>query len=53
VNESIRIFTDGGSRGNPGPAAGGYFLTHPQGKIIEGKGSISARRQTMSPNTTD
>ncbi len=38
VNESIRIFTDGGSRGNPGPAAGGYFLTHPQGKIIEGKG---------------
>jgi ribonuclease HI len=38
VNESIRIFTDGGSRGNPGPAAGGYFLTHPQGRIIEGKG---------------
>ncbi len=38
MNESIRIFTDGGSRGNPGPAAGAYFLTDTRGKVLQGRG---------------
>lgn len=34
----IVIHTDGGSRGNPGPAAAAYILTDPNGKVVEGKG---------------
>ena len=34
----IVIHTDGGSRGNPGPAAAAYILTDPKGKVVEGKG---------------
>lgn len=36
--DKVTIFTDGGSRGNPGPAAGAYVLVDDSGKIIGGKG---------------
>lgn len=32
------IYTDGGSRGNPGPAGAGFILTDAGGKVIQGKG---------------
>ncbi len=41
----LRVFTDGGSRGNPGPSAYAVIVTDEQGKIIKefarynGKGS--------------
>ena len=31
-------FTDGGSRGNPGPSAYGYVVKTPTGEILEAKG---------------
>ncbi|MCF7954369.1 MAG: reverse transcriptase-like protein [Phycisphaerae bacterium] len=36
--DTITIFTDGGSRGNPGPAAGAYVLVDDSGKTVAGKG---------------
>lgn len=36
--DSITIFTDGGSRGNPGPAAGAYVLVDDEGRTVAGKG---------------
>ena len=38
MSDTITIFTDGGSRGNPGPAAGAYVLVDAGGKTIAGKG---------------
>lgn len=35
--ETLYLFTDGGSRGNPGPAAIGIVLKDTQGKILEEK----------------
>lgn len=35
---SINIFTDGGSRGNPGPSAYGFSITDDTGKEIAGVG---------------
>ena len=32
------IYTDGGSRGNPGPAGAGFILTDADGKVLQGKG---------------
>ncbi|MDD5010815.1 MAG: phosphoribosylglycinamide formyltransferase [Phycisphaerae bacterium] len=32
--EAITIYTDGGSRGNPGPAAGAFIICDPAGKQI-------------------
>ncbi len=32
------LYVDGGARGNPGPAACGYILKEPEGKIIESEG---------------
>jgi len=34
----LNIFTDGGARGNPGPAATGVFITDRQGNKIAGFG---------------
>ncbi len=31
-------YTDGGSRGNPGPAAFGYVIKTPEGEIVAGHG---------------
>jgi len=33
--ESITIFTDGGSRGNPGPAAIGVYITDATGAVVK------------------
>ena len=37
-SERIIIYTDGGSRGNPGLAAAGYILTDKQGRQLAAKG---------------
>ena len=34
----VKLYTDGGSRGNPGPSASGYVLFDENDKIIEDKG---------------
>lgn len=34
----ITIFTDGGSRGNPGPAATGAYVTDEKGNILYAEG---------------
>lgn len=39
MNE-IKLFTDGGSRGNPGPAACGVVLYDASGKILLQKGKF-------------
>ncbi len=36
--EEIKIFTDGGSRGNPGPSASGYALLDMQDNVIRQEG---------------
>jgi ribonuclease HI len=33
-----RLFTDGGSRGNPGPAAYGYVLESENGHVLDARG---------------
>jgi len=38
LQDEIIIYTDGGSRGNPGPSAAGFVLTDKDGKQIEAKG---------------
>lgn len=35
--EQITIYTDGGSRGNPGPAAAGFILADGSGRQLQGK----------------
>lgn len=39
----LNIFTDGGARGNPGPAATGVFITDRQGKKVTGFGKKIGR----------
>ena len=36
--DGLKIYTDGGSRGNPGPAAAGYLLVDSEGRQLEGRG---------------
>lgn len=36
--EHIKVFTDGGSRGNPGPSASGMVLLTPDDQLIEAFG---------------
>jgi len=38
VYQQVDIFTDGGSRGNPGPAGAGYVVKDPQGGTIVSRG---------------
>ena len=38
------LFADGGSRGNPGPAASGAVLLDPAGEVIEEIGAYLGRR---------
>jgi len=33
----VHLYTDGGSRGNPGPGGAGYLLQTPAGKLLESK----------------
>ena len=35
-----RLFTDGGARGNPGPAAYGYVLEAEDGTILDARGEV-------------
>jgi phosphoribosylglycinamide formyltransferase 1 len=39
----VTLYTDGGSRGNPGPAAGAYVLTDPSGKQVDASGIFIGR----------
>ena len=32
--ETIIAYTDGGARGNPGPAAAGVYITDAAGKVV-------------------
>ena len=34
-NKKIIIYTDGGSRGNPGPAGAGAYITDEDGKVLK------------------
>lgn len=43
MRKSFFIFTDGGSRGNPGPAAIGFAIKDNQGKILVAKGKCIGR----------
>lgn len=38
VHERIKIFTDGGSRGNPGPAASGVVILTSKDEVLEAFG---------------
>lgn len=38
MREQVTIYTDGASRGNPGPGAAAFVLINTSGKIIGGKG---------------
>jgi ribonuclease HI len=35
---TVKLFTDGGARGNPGPAAYAYVLEHEDGTVLASKG---------------
>jgi phosphoribosylglycinamide formyltransferase-1 len=41
--KKIVAYTDGASRGNPGPAAAGFILTDPQGTQLQAKASFLGR----------
>jgi len=43
VHRHLVIHTDGGSRGNPGPAAAAYILSESGGRVIESKGVYLGR----------
>ena len=38
MQDQVIIYTDGGSRGNPGPGAGAFLITDTDGNTIKGKG---------------
>ena len=38
MTKELVIFSDGGSRGNPGPAAGAYVIKDPHGLVVEESG---------------
>lgn len=38
VQKAIKLYTDGGSRGNPGPSASGFVLMDEQGTVIKKSG---------------
>ena len=37
-HEHLNLYTDGGSRGNPGPAAAGFVIIDDSGKTLEAEG---------------
>lgn len=37
-HKKVKLYTDGGSRGNPGPSASGYVILDENDKILEDKG---------------
>lgn len=42
------LFTDGGSRGNPGPAAFGYYLIAPDGRSFTGHGLLGIQTNNFA-----
>lgn len=42
--DEARCYTDGASRGNPGPAAGAYILVDREGEVFEERGWLLGRR---------
>ena len=42
------LFTDGGSRGNPGPAAFGYHLISPDGRSFTGHGLLGIQTNNFA-----
>lgn len=38
TGKSLRVYCDGGARGNPGPAASAFIVVSPDGKILVKKG---------------
>ncbi|NTV00815.1 MAG: ribonuclease HI family protein [Methanoregulaceae archaeon] len=42
--DDARCYTDGASRGNPGPAAGAYILVDREGKVFEERGWFLGNR---------
>jgi ribonuclease HI len=38
TNKRLRVHVDGGSRGNPGPAAVGVVVMTPEGEVLEERG---------------
>ncbi|NLF32582.1 MAG: ribonuclease HI family protein [Planctomycetes bacterium] len=42
-SETFTLFTDGGSRGNPGPAAAGFVLADGQGRAVHAAGHFLGR----------
>lgn len=44
AKEKIIIYTDGGSRGNPGPAAVGYVILDAKGAILKAAGETLGRK---------
>ena len=42
------LFTDGGSRGNPGPAAFGYHLISPDGRSFTGHGLLGIQTNNVA-----
>ena len=42
---------DGGSRGNPGPAAAAAVLSTPDGDVVDEAAVTLGRRRTTSPST--
>lgn len=43
MKERLRVFTDGGARGNPGPAGIGFIIRNSSGKVIHQQGKYIGR----------
>jgi len=43
VVEQVSLYTDGGSRGNPGPAGAGFLLKDENGQVLLGRGLFLGR----------
>lgn len=48
----LRVYTDGGSRGNPGPAAAGAWLCEVTSEGLDGK-SVAALKQYLGETTNN
>jgi pterin-4a-carbinolamine dehydratase/ribonuclease HI len=45
--EKVKIFADGGSRGNPGPSASGYVILNQEDKVLVDKGVYIALKLAL------
>src|SRR5271167_3526194 len=45
------VHTDGGARGNPGPAAYAFVIKPPAGEVVEGAGCIGANTNNVAEYT--